>query len=111
MEIRPRLVGDVTVIAVFGKIDAVTSKELDIAFSSNVVDKRRVVVDMEGVDYLSSSGLRVLMSHLGRARKGGGDLLISSLQPVVREVFEITGAKQFFSIYKNPDEAVAGIMS
>jgi anti-sigma B factor antagonist len=64
---------------------------------------------MEKVEFLSSSGLRVLMASLNRLKHKDGDLLLAALQPFVKEVFILTGANQFFSIYPSQGEAVKSL--
>jgi anti-sigma B factor antagonist len=64
---------------------------------------------MEKVEFLSSSGLRVLMASLNRLKQRDGDLLIAALQPFVKDVFFLTGANRFFSIYTNQGEAIKSL--
>lgn len=110
MEIIHSLIEDIPVLTVSGKIDAVTSKDLENALAG-LIDKNRsfLVIDMEKVEYLSSSGLRVLMASLNRLKKNEGDLLLAALQPFVKEVFSLTGAIRFFSIYPNHKEAIKSL--
>lgn len=51
----------------------------------------KVVVDMSGLDYISSAGLRVVLMGAKRAKAGKGRLVLSGIQPQVREVFEMSG--------------------
>ena len=110
MEIIHSLIEDIPVLTVSGKIDAVTSKDLENALTG-LIDKNRnfLVIDMENVEYLSSSGLRVLMASLNKLKKNQGDLLLAALQPFVKEVFSLTGAVRFFSIYPNHNEAIKSL--
>jgi anti-sigma B factor antagonist len=110
MEIIHSLIDDIPVLTVSGKIDAVTSKDLENALAG-LIDKNEVflVIDMEKVEYLSSSGLRVLMASLNKLKKMQGDLLLAALQPFVKEVFSLTGAIRFFSIYPNHNEAIKSL--
>ncbi|OPY53150.1 MAG: STAS domain protein [Methanosaeta sp. PtaU1.Bin112] len=110
MEIIHRLIEDIPVIIVSGKIDAVSSKDLGNALAGLIDENKRfLVVDMEKVEYLSSSGLRVLMASLNKLKNMDGDLLLAALQPFVKDVFSLTGANRFFSIYPNHDEAIKNI--
>ncbi len=107
MEVHRTLIQDVPVLSITGKIDALTSGDLEAALKALVSSSgTRAVVDMGGVEYMSSSGLRALVGALNMARHNQGDLALASLQPMVREVFEITGIKTFFPIFQNVDEAV-----
>ena len=66
-----------------------------------------VVVDLQGVDFLDSTGLGVLVSGLKRFRTGGSDLLVVVTNPRIVKVFEITGLTQVFSMHETVDDAVA----
>jgi anti-sigma B factor antagonist len=107
IEINQTQSGNMLILSLSGKIDAMTSKELEAALNSLTGhDGVNIVLDMGGVEYISSSGLRILMAALNRVRQSHGDLVLTSLQPMVMEVFEITGIKRFFSIYPNKSDAL-----
>lgn len=109
MQIIPKIIDNIPVIAISGRIDAVTSKDLESALT-DVMDKNaiKMVVDLKDVEYISSSGLRVLLAALKRLRQSQGDLFLASLQPFVREVFEVTGFSKIFSIFPSYADAVKG---
>ncbi len=110
MEIIQSLVDDIPVLSVSGKIDAVTSKDLESALVELINrDKKFLIVDMEKVEFLSSSGLRVLMASLNKLKHKNGDLKLAALQPFVKDVFVLTGASRFFSIYSDQGEAIKSL--
>jgi anti-anti-sigma factor len=96
-------------IALKGRLDSKTSPSLDSAlrkeFEINLLP--RLVIDMDGVEYVSSSGLKVLVSAWRQAREKHGDVLLTSLQPRTREVFEMIGFDMMFKIYPTPADAIA----
>ena len=107
MDVSEIIIDNIPIIVVSGKIDAATSKDLDAALKGLIdQDKTRLVVDMENVEYLSSSGLRVLMAAQNRLRKSEGDLMLASLQPFVKDVFVMTGANRLFTIHQSQAEAI-----
>jgi anti-sigma B factor antagonist len=111
MEIHKLLIRNIPVLNVSGKIDAVTSKQLESAIEEALkLEAEIMLLDLREVEYVSSSGLRVLMVAKERLRKREGDLRLASLQPLVSEVFDITGLKQFFSIYPSQGEALKDMM-
>ncbi|WP_287681765.1 STAS domain-containing protein [Methanobacterium sp.] len=57
------------------------------------------------MEYISSSGLRVMLSSLKKLNAMGGNLKLSSLQPYVMEVFKIAGFTKLFQIYNDEQEA------
>jgi anti-sigma B factor antagonist len=110
MEIHKILIYDTPVLNVSGKIDAVTSKQLESAIDELLkTEATMMLLDLREVEYVSSSGLRVLMVAKEKLRQRQGDLRLASLQPLVREVFEITGLKQLFSIYASQGEALKDV--
>jgi anti-sigma B factor antagonist len=109
MEIIQSFVQNIPVLALSGKIDAVTSKELEFALNGFMEKNiNSLVIDFHGVEYISSSGLRILLTSLDKLKKNQGDLKLASLQPLVKEIFEITGINQFFSIYPSQEDAIKG---
>ncbi|HUU74504.1 MAG TPA: STAS domain-containing protein [Methanoregulaceae archaeon] len=95
-----------------GRIDATTAPEMEkTIFECLGEGSTKVIIDLESVDYMSSAGLRVLLSALKKMKSVGGDLRLSSLQPHVREVFEMTGFSRLFTIFPTVNEAKSGIKS
>ena len=64
-----------------------------------------IVLDFGSVDYLSSAGLREIMSGVERAKNGGGDLRIANPSARVSELLELTGLDGVLAIYPTRDEA------
>ncbi|MGH7166135.1 MAG: STAS domain-containing protein [Nitrospiraceae bacterium] len=67
---------------------------------------RRLRLDLEGVDFMSSAGLRVLLVAAKRLKPLNGKIVLYSLKPQIREVFEIAGFTTIFPIYAQQEEAV-----
>lgn len=112
MEIIQSLIDDIPVLFVSGKIDAVTSKDLESALIGLMdQDKKFLIVDMEKVEFLSSSGLRVLMASQNKLKHKNGDLKLAALRPFVKDVFVLTGANRFFSIYSSQEEAIKSLQT
>jgi anti-sigma B factor antagonist len=98
-----------TVLAVKGEVDVYTAPRLREKLVELVSqDKLQVIVDLEGVDFLDSTGLGVLVGGLKRLRSHDGDLGLVCSQPRVLKVFEITGLTKVFEIHDSLDAAVAG---
>ena len=98
----------VIVLAAQGEIDVSTAPELrQELVELATAGSGSVVVDLQGVDFLDSTGLGVLVSGLKRFRTGGSDLLVVVTNPRIVKVFEITGLTQVFSMHETVDDAVA----
>jgi anti-sigma B factor antagonist len=97
-----------TVLAVKGEVDVYTAPRLREKLVELVSQgKRQVVVDLEGVEFLDSTGLGVLVGGLKRLRSHDGDLSLVCTQPRILKVFEITGLTNVFSIFASADEAAS----
>jgi len=107
MKIDDRSSGDVKIVSPEGRLDAPSSEELKAKMEGLIGDGcRKMVANLDRVEYISSSGLRVMLASLKQLRKTGGDLKLACLKPYVRETFEIAGFTQLFEIYDREDEAV-----
>ena len=74
-----------------GRLDSITSVEMERIFE-DVSDRfSRVILDMEGMDYVSSAGLRILKNLHIKMRKREGELILRNVPRMVMEVFEMTG--------------------
>ena len=107
MEIELQTFKRVDLVTVSGRVDGSNWSELDGAFSGLQNDGRyKVVVDLEGVDYMSSAGLRALVSALRECKNHGGDLRIASPSKRMADVLSLAGLDTVFSIYDDQTSAV-----
>lgn len=105
MNINETHEGEVLVIAVDGRIDSTTSRQLEDVLPERVQATPRVLLDMSDVQYVSSAGLRVLLKAAKSARSTGHELVLTGLLPQVHEVFQVIGFDALFRIV--PDRAAA----
>ena len=107
MEIIEKKIGSITIIALGGRLDAYASSDVEQKLNALVdADEVRLVVNLERLDYISSSGLRVLLTSLKKVRKREGDIKLACMKPLIKEVFDVAGFSQLFSIYDLEDVAV-----
>ncbi len=106
MEIIGEKIGEVEVLEVKGRLDASSAKDFKERVNALVkAENHKIVIDMEGVDFIDSSGLGSLVSSLRSVNKAGGDIKISSLQKQVRAIFELTRLHRVFGIYEDKNTA------
>ena len=109
-EVETRSADGATVLKVAGSVDAVTAPRLSEALQAAVAGgEPRVVVDLAGVTYVSSAGLRAILSGVKAARTAGGDLAVAAAQPQVREVFELAGLTTIVDFHDAVEAAVASL--
>ena len=100
--------GDRTVVEVGGEIDVYTAPKLREQLIDLVsAGQYHLVVDMEGVEFLDSTGLGVLVGGLKRVRAHEGSLRLVCTQERILKIFRITGLTKVFPIHATVDEAVA----
>ena len=98
-----------TVVHVFGELDVATSPTLREQLIRLVGEGRsRLVLDLEGVDFLDSTGLGTIVSALKRVRTHDGDLRLVCTQTRISRLFEITGLDKAVPLAPTLDVAVAG---
>lgn len=99
--------GEIAVVRVTGYVDTTTSHELEKKI--NAILERRVyniVVDLSGVDYLSSAGWGIFIGEIREMREQGGDLKLAGMSPDVYEVFELLEFQNILESYNTAAEAV-----
>lgn len=107
MEITVKQMNRVDLIIVEGRVDSSTAPELGEALEGQLTGgSKNLVVDLAGVEYMSSAGLRELVAALKRAKAAGGDVCLSQLSDRVKEVMELAGLDSIFEVYDDQVEAV-----
>jgi anti-sigma B factor antagonist len=107
MEINTSEMKRVFLFEVIGRVDSNNANELGSALDTAVDEgKTNLVLDLGGVEYMSSAGLREMVRVLKRVKRTGGDLRIASPSDRVREVLELAGLDSIFEIYPTQVEAV-----
>ena len=99
--------GNVNIISVSGRLDAYAANEVERKLDSMITAGHVcLVLDLSRLDYISSSGLRVLLGAIKRVKKEQGDIRLACLQPSVKEVFDMAGFTQLFRMFDKEEEAV-----
>ena len=107
MEIWENREGGIVILAVHGKLDAATAPHFDLRVNPLLAQgERYFLVDFEHLDYISSAALRRLLILAKKAQAAGGKAVLASLPPPIREIFEMAGFTQIFSIHASREEAL-----
>ncbi len=86
-----------TIIEIVGRLDTVTAPALDKTINEDIGDTKNLILDLKGVEYISSAGLRVLLSAQKKMQKIGS-MKVRNVCEEVMEVFEMTGFADIFDI-------------
>ena len=96
MEIKTTTEGDKLTIAVSGRVDTVTAPELESSLKFG--SAKCVVIDLANVPYMSSAGLRLLLTAHKPMLGNGGELQVANVQSAVKEVLDITGFSDILNL-------------
>ena len=81
---------DETIISIVGRLDTTTAPALEKTINNDIGDPKKLIFDVKGLEYISSAGLRVLLSAQKKMQKNGS-MKVINVGEVVMEVFEMTG--------------------
>jgi anti-sigma B factor antagonist len=110
LEVQTRQVDNgVTVVAPTGRLDVAGAPALKDAISEAVKNGQpRVVLDMEGISFVDSTGLGSVIAALKQIRSSQGDLRLAAPNQQVRVVLELTTLDRVFPYYSTVEEALTG---
>lgn len=80
-----------------GRLDTATAPQLEGELKTSLAGVQKLVLDLEELEYISSAGLRVLLSTQ-KTMKKQGSMVVRHVSPIVMEVFEMTGFSDFLTI-------------
>jgi anti-sigma B factor antagonist len=107
LSLETREVDGRTIVAVGGEIDVYTAPRLRDEISDLVGQGRhRLVIDMEKVDFLDSTGLGVLVGGLKKVRAQDGSMELICSQDRLLKIFRITGLAKVFTIHASETDAL-----
>jgi len=97
MNIKKKAEGDTLTIAVEGRLETTTAPELEAAVKDSIEGVKSLTFDFEKVDYISSAGLRVLLSAQ-KIMNRQGEMKVKNINEIVAEIFEVTGFSDILTI-------------
>jgi anti-anti-sigma factor len=102
-----KAVNGITVVTLMRRFDSETAPEVEAALKELMENgEKKIVCDFSPVEYINSTGLRILLSAMKMMARSGGRLNMCSLRPPVKNVFEVAGFTQIFRIFGSCDEAI-----
>ncbi|RLE19304.1 MAG: hypothetical protein DRJ08_02475 [Acidobacteria bacterium] len=108
MQVEITITQDYVQYNVSGKLDSISAPE----FEENVISRMEehsadTIFHLEGLNYISSSGLRIFLQAAKIARMNSTRVILSAVQPQVREIFDLAGFTQFFTFADDLDTAIS----
>lgn len=105
MDVHISTLKDYSVVQLHGRLDTITAADFEAKILPLIIPGARLLVDCSGMNYISSSGLRIFLMAYKKIAEAGGQLRLCCLQPNIREIFDISGFSRIFSIFDDPESA------
>lgn len=110
MEVTAREESGCSVARVAGRLDAATAPVFEKTCEEWIgKGTRRLVLDLSALDYVSSAGLRAVLSTMKKLKSAGGGMAVTGLSGVVKEVFTISGFDALLPVGESVAEAIASL--
>jgi|SRR3954453_18152380 anti-sigma B factor antagonist len=109
MEVTESRGGGTTTLRISGRVDGSVSKLLQERVQDIVSRNEHVIVDLGGMSYVSSAGLRSFIMLAKHAKSRQKTITLVALQEEVMEIFEISGLLDLFEVHGTMDDAVAAL--
>ena len=90
MEISKNKNGSTLVISLSGRLDTVSAPQLDEELKEAIGDTTELILDLSGLEYMSSAGLRILLSAQ-KTMNNQGKMIVKNVNNTIMEIFEVTG--------------------
>ena len=108
MNITSRQIGRVAVVSISGSMDALTATDATSFLREQIgAGHSQLVVDLSQVDFMSSAGLRAILTALKESRRQGGDLRLAGAQAGVDKVLKMSGFTSILKAFDTVDAAAA----
>ena len=108
MEFQTEEKNQKTILKVSGRMDATTSSEFEEKCEELIKNgAMHIVVDLSGLEYISSAGLRSILAVGKKLKSDGGSVAFCNLTGMVKEVFDISGFGSHFAVHETLESALA----
>ncbi len=102
MEISSKKVGNVLILGIKGRLDALTSTDLENEMCKQIeAGETKIVFDLGDLEYISSAGLRAILFCAKKLKETDGTIAFANIAGMISEVFEISGFGTMFNIYSS----------
>lgn len=110
MELSSEHAGGVVIVRAVGRVDGANARDFHEGLEANIgADGESMILDFEGLSYISSAGLRVVLLVAKSLQKQQAKLAVCSLSDSIQEVFEISGFDKIVPVYADASSATAAL--
>jgi anti-sigma B factor antagonist len=107
MDIQVKTIDDVTVVNLTGEINGRNAPDVQEHLLPLALPSCKLLLNMSGVSYMSSAGLRTLLMLYRQIDNQSGCIVLSNLQEMIQDMMSITGFLDFFTSYETEDQGIA----
>lgn len=107
MDLEIQTTDGITLATLSGDFDGRTAPDVQQQFTPYLTPNCKLLLDMSGVRYMSSAGLRVLLYLFRQCSAQRGQIALAAMPEMIHETLEITGFLAFFQTYATTQEAIA----
>ena len=107
MDLSKEKINDFLVLSIDGRIDTNNFNEFELVINQ-IFDsgEKNLIFNCSGLNYISSSGLRIFLIAQKKVNAVNGKLHLCAMQPVIKEIFDISGFSTIFKIFDTQEEAL-----
>jgi anti-sigma B factor antagonist len=106
MNITETVQNNIRIFRLQGRVDNQGSLDMELSLQEAFeAGDYRMILDLSQVTYINSNGLRILAAILTQTQDNGGDVLLASVSPKVKRVFQLIGFDNFFRLFDTVDAA------
>ena len=108
MALEKKIVGEKVVVYLEGRLDVSVSSQVEEEIMK-IIEKDKlihIILNMEKVEYMSSSGFRACIASLRKLHSMNGTLKISNIKPAVKRIFDVIELTSLFDIYDTEEDAL-----
>lgn len=109
MTVTVNTIGEVTVTLISGELDGNTAPVAQQQVLAVARETARIVLDLTDVPYMSSAGLRMLLSTYRQVTNNGGKIVLVGVANEIKDTMEVTGFLKFFTLTDTVDQAVTAL--
>ena len=107
MEVQIRESGDVKIVDIIGSLNTTTSTDAEAELNSILAQgTKKILINCEKLEYIASSGLRIIMATGIKLDNTGGEVRLCSLNEIVKEVFVMSSLDEIYGLYDDEQQAL-----
>lgn len=109
MDVNVNTSGEITVIEIVGELDTTTAYNVQSQILPLAEKSHKILLDMSGITYMSSAGLRILLTLYRSIKERHGEIVLVGLNEDIKDIMSITGFLDFFTTFDNREDGLKSL--